>query len=253
MRGGLLRLRLSLPWKSCIGERQNSREPHDKNPSRNRKVALSTESSCSFEIGVRLQAGVVRRYSTFIPTPERPGVQRDEPWAYFLTFACYGNRLHGHEAGSVDRHHNACGARLLEAGPLREAYERRRMVEGVATLDSPARKVVLEAIQEVCRHEGWDLYALHVRQTHVHLVLWPASKRPEYVLGKLKSYASRKLNQRFGHHSKQWARHGSTRWLWSPLEVDAAIDYVLRRQGRPMELYEKIDRWPGLRYRDGVT
>jgi hypothetical protein len=141
-----------------VGERRTSRVHHDKILSR-RKVALRTEESsgsfdATFAVNVRLRAGGVRRYSTFIPVPERPGVQRDEPWAYFLTFACYGNRLHGHEAGSVDRHHNACGARLLEARPLREAYERRRMVEGVATLDSPARKVVLEAIQEVCRHEG---------------------------------------------------------------------------------------------------
>ena len=158
-----------------------------------------------------------------------------------------------HEAGSVDRYHNGCGARLLEARPHREAYERRRMVEGVTTLGGTARKVVFEAIQEVCRHEGWALYAVHVRQTHIHVVLRPGSERPGYVLGKLKSYASRKLNQRFGHRSKQWARHGSTRWLWSPSEVDAAIDYVLRRQGRPMELYEKIDRWSGLMCCDGTT
>jgi hypothetical protein len=84
-------------------------------------------------------------------------------------------------------------------------------------------------------------------------VLWSPLVAPECVVGKLKSYSSRKLNQRFGHRSKQWARHGSTRWLWSPLEVDAAIDYVLRRQGRPMELYERIDRWYGLVCRDGTT
>ena len=34
---------------------------------------------------------------------KRPGA---EPWAYLLTFACYGERLHGDQRGSVDPNHN---------------------------------------------------------------------------------------------------------------------------------------------------
>jgi hypothetical protein len=30
-------------------------------------------------------------------------------------------------------------------------------------LDEPARVVVLQAIQEVCAHRGWNLLAAHVR------------------------------------------------------------------------------------------
>jgi hypothetical protein len=43
---------------------------------------------------------------------------------YFITFACYGVRLHGDEAGSVDRHHNLIGSRLPEPDSKRVMTER---------------------------------------------------------------------------------------------------------------------------------
>jgi hypothetical protein len=54
-----------------------------------------------------------------------------------------------------------------------------------------------------------------------------------------KSYASRGLN-RLAHDApdrKRWARHGSTRWLWKDEDVQEAIQYVISRQGEPMEAY----------------
>lgn len=37
---------------------------------------------------------------------------------------------------------------------------------------------------------------------------------------------------------KRWARHGSTRYLWQPAHVEAAIRYVVHKQGAPMAVYE---------------
>jgi hypothetical protein len=57
----------------------------------------------------------------------------------------------------------------------------------------------------------------------------------------LKSYASRHLNQ-LGIdelNRKRWARHGSTRWLWSREEVWAAIRYVMDEQGDAMAVFEE--------------
>jgi hypothetical protein len=36
---------------------------------------------------------------------------------------------------------------------------------------------------------------------------------------------------------KRWARHGSTRFLWNPANVDAAMRYVIEEQGEPMALF----------------
>jgi len=59
----------------------------------------------------------------------------------------------------------------------------------------------------------------------------------------LKSYASRCLN-RLGLDEptrKRWARHGSTRWLWQPQTVSAAIQYVVQEQGDPMAVFRAIE------------
>ena len=56
----------------------------------------------------------------------------------------------------------------------------------------------------------------------------------------MKAYSSRALNQhgldRAGR--RRWSRHGSTRYLWTDDDVRAAIEYVVREQGEPMEVFE---------------
>ncbi len=55
-----------------------------------------------------------------------------------------------------------------------------------------------------------------------------------------KAYASRHLN-RMGFDKpgrKRWARHGSTRWLWNPKHISAAIQYVVAEQGDVMSVFE---------------
>jgi hypothetical protein len=57
-------------------------------------------------------------------TEPRPG---SGPYAYLITFTCYGQRLHGDERGSVDRFHNLPGRRYVPASPNRAAYEQSLM------------------------------------------------------------------------------------------------------------------------------
>jgi hypothetical protein len=56
-----------------------------------------------------------------------------------------------------------------------------------------------------------------------------------------KAYASRRLN-RMGLDKpgrKRWTRHGSsTRWLWKPQNILAAIQYVVAEQGEAMSVFE---------------
>jgi hypothetical protein len=67
-------------------------------------------------------------------------------------------------------------------------------------MEAPQRQVVLQAIQEVCSHRSWCLLA----------------DSPD---------------------RKRWARHGSTRFLWNPANVDAAMRYVIEEKGEPMALF----------------
>lgn len=86
------------------------------------------------------------------------------------------------------------------------------------------------------------LHAAHVRQDHVHVVL-AGEGPPERMLGKLKAYGSRALNRAFGLRKRRWSRHGSTRWLWAPQQVDDAVHYVVNEQGEPGGSYVNPRRW----------
>ena len=158
---------------------------------------------------------------------------------YLITFACYGCHLHGSESGSVDSGHNAPGTPTLATDSARAAAEAERMDQPPYHLDQIRRDAVLEAIQEVCVHRGWSLLAAHVRSNHVHTVV-EAETPPERVMGDFKAYASRRLNRmRMDEPSrKRWAHHGSTRWLWKPQHVSAAMQYVIAEQGEAMSVFE---------------
>ncbi len=157
---------------------------------------------------------------------------------YFITFACYGAHFHGGESGSVDRDHNLFGSRLLAPDPQRAAAERRSMNQPPYELDCASRAVVLETLQEVCLHRGWNLLAAHVRSNHVHVIV-ETEVLPEKVMNDFKTYASRALNRldRSERGRRRWARHGSTRWLWKDQDVREAVRYVVEEQGERMAVF----------------
>jgi len=161
---------------------------------------------------------------------------------YLITFACYGARLHGDESGSVDRRHNVPGTPVLDANAKRIEIETKLQDQLPYVLDERRRDVVLKSIQEVCRYRGWTLLAAHVRSNHVHTVV-VAEPAPERVMNDFKAYASRGLKDTRldPPDRKRWAHHGSTRWLWKPKEVIAAIQYVVNEQGEPMSVFENVD------------
>jgi hypothetical protein len=55
-----------------------------------------------------------------------------------------------------------------------------------------------------------------------------------------KAYASRLLNRMRldGSDRKRWTRHGSTRWLWKPEQISAAIHYVVAEHGAAMSVFD---------------
>ena len=165
------------------------------------------------------------------------------PLAYLLTFSCYGTRLHGDESGSVDRNHNIPGTPPLSPNMPRVHTEQKRMRGPAYEMDAHRRDITLRSIQEVCVYRGWSLMAAHVRSNHVHVIVH-ALVQPEFVLNDLKAYASRRLNEcgLDAPLQKRWTRHGSTRYLWKPEQVEAAIQYVVYEQGKPMAVFEQKER-----------
>lgn len=183
------------------------------------------------------------RHRIVHPSRDRQGAEAI-PLAYFITCSCYGTWLHGNDAGSVARDHNMPGTPFLSPKSQRVTAEQERMDQPPYDLDGHRRDVVLKAIQEVCTHRRWSLLAAHVRTNHLHVVVH-ALEAPERVMNDLKAYASRRLNDQGidTPQRKRWTRHGSTRYLWQPEHVEAAIQYVVHEQGEPMAVFENEDRF----------
>jgi REP element-mobilizing transposase RayT len=161
---------------------------------------------------------------------------------YFITFPCYGADPHCNDPLAVDPSHNLPGSPFVEMDPQRARAERELMAQAPYLLDADSRAVVLEALSKVCINRGWILLAAHVRSTHVHVII-EGEVRPEMIMNAFKAYASRRLNHqgRVGQGQKRWARHGSTRWLWTDVDVRQSIQYVVEEQGEPMVVF--LSEW----------
>lgn len=152
--------------------------------------------------------------------------------AYFITFVTYGSRLHGDARGTVDREHNKPGTPQAPANPQREAANRAIMTEPVFLLKPNHRELVREAITSLVEHREWKIEAIHVGESHVHLVILAERHTPELVASQCKAWAPRRLRESnaIGDRERVWARMASTRYLNTEAGHAAAIDYVTRFQ-----------------------
>jgi REP element-mobilizing transposase RayT len=154
------------------------------------------------------------------------------PLAYLITFRCYGTWLHGDERGSMSRKRNVYGTPRIAPRPGLEKAETVQLSNPAMILNTRQRKVVENAIREVCGHRGYQLRAINVRTNHAHTVVSALSK-PEPILNAFKAYATRALRNTnlVSVSVKPWARHGSTIYLWKERRVEKAVEYVLLGQG----------------------
>ncbi len=162
------------------------------------------------------------------------------PKAYLITVSCYGQHLPGDD-GTIQAGQACHGQPALPSKPELLMYAQAKLAHPAMHLRTdPARNAVLDSVLEACLFRKWELLAAHVRTTHFHVVI-QASVEPEKILLTLKAYATRKLRQTNSGFEIEplWARHGSTRYLWEPHQIEAAVHYVIHEQGEPMARYQK--------------
>jgi len=162
-----------------------------------------------------------------------------DPLAYFITFTTYGTWLRGRAPGSVDRQHNIPGTPFLPADADVEKAQRRLLRQEPYLLDPERRSVVLQTILDVAKHRQWQLWAVHVRSNHVHIVV-TAPDKPEKVMADFKAWASRRLREAFRESADRdrWTQHGSTIYLNSQDALDAKVAYTVDEQGDKMAYFD---------------
>lgn len=156
----------------------------------------------------------------------------DVPLAYLITFRTYGTWLAGDERGSIDRFHNRFRGPRVVPNPLLEERHRKRLKGPPVYLDAKKRKLVEEAVKEVCAHRGWKLYAINVRTNHAHTVV-AAVASADQTLNCFKSYATRRLRETgaWTLDYSPWVDKGSKRRLWNEQHIYDACNYVNNGQG----------------------
>lgn len=132
---------------------------------------------------------------------------------------------------------------LLPIDEAREQAAREKMTQPPYNLDAAARDVVCQAVIAISAERGWNLWAVHVRSNHVHVVI-QAEREPGRIMSDLKARASRDLTCA-GYDTadrRRWTRHGSTKHLFHEEDVAAKIRYTLDEQGPRMAWSAKEPR-----------
>ena len=166
-------------------------------------------------------------------------LNRRIPIAYFITLTTYGTWLHGDPRGSVDRrYHNQFDTPRIMPNKNLYTHMQKITQSKPVVFNDCQRPVVMRAIQSASEYYDWRLYAIHVRSNHVHLIV-SALITPEKIMNQFKAYASRALNKLTPTPSPQayWARHGSTRYIWSEAFLFPVMHYVIDQQGDRMACY----------------
>lgn len=141
---------------------------------------------------------------------------------YLLTWTTYGSWLQGDERGWVRKEANG----IQKANEKYVVTSQNNMSESVFTLGTQQRKEVKAAILETCDYRGWHIFAINVRNNHVHVVI-KSDKDAKETLRILKAYGSRRLNETEKIKRKYWWTKGSsTRYINEQNSLAAAIVYV---------------------------
>jgi REP element-mobilizing transposase RayT len=155
------------------------------------------------------------------------------PIAYLITIRTYGTWMHGDARYSVGRNEsNGYGRpKIKPSVPFVDSMKTQQREPSVI-FGEGQRVIVAEAIKGVCAYRQYSLLAQNIRSNHGHAVV-SAKVKPEKIVNEFKSYATRALRQvvEFEADARIWSRGGSTRYLWKPRHVSAAIEYVLYEQG----------------------
>ena len=163
----------------------------------------------------------------------------DRHW--FLTWVTYGSWLPGDERGFVSHVRTASGRQVIHnipgtprdgKIPALRRYAASQLKCDPIQLTLPHAEALLEQFHETVEYRRWHLWVVGIMANHVHVVVGvPGDPEPSKILGDLKCYGSRALNQRWGKPESDtwWADSGSKRKLRNDDAVLCAIHYVIEQ------------------------
>jgi REP element-mobilizing transposase RayT len=165
---------------------------------------------------------------------------------WLVTWTTYGTWLPGDQRGFVGPiQDKASGTQRIENRPqtpylkdleqLRQFSQSHLKSKPIFLVEAQAKEICGQ-FHETADHRNWNLLAIAIMRSHIHQVVGvPGDPDPDDLLRDFKSYASRRLNQKWTklECGTWWTESGSVRKLPDESAVRAAIEYV-RNQDNPL-------------------
>ena len=146
------------------------------------------------------------------------------PIAYFLTFTVRGSWRHGDSRGSWKRNGQFVALRSnIETAPNKNPPH---------YFNEDERRIVENALDEVCAERQWTLHEKSIMSNHVHIIVTAPEISPEHVMKLLKAKATMRLRKGgfVGAEEKIWTQHGSTKYLFDEESLQTVREYVHAHQ-----------------------
>jgi REP element-mobilizing transposase RayT len=179
----------------------------------------------------------------------------DRPFAWLITWTCYGTWLPGDQRGYVSN------TLLPEGGSLprenrfgtpytrEDAYTRERarslLKHDPVYLTELEAFVAAEAITRAARSRGWRIPRAAFMANHVHVVVQDSPDDGPTVRRVLKGTSQAALKRLTGRSQRWWTQGGSDRSKRDGPAIEAAIRYVERQSRKLVEIVEMEVRCDG--------
>ena len=154
----------------------------------------------------------------------------DEPLALFITWTVYGEHLQGDGRGWRARRQGEHSPQ-----PRLAQWHRARLKHEVIKLSPEQRAVVEHEIRRHCAHRDWHLWVVHVRSTHVHVVVTAAGRSGKTVRDQLKANGTRGLREQWPEFRDRpvWTALGDWVCVNTEDELEQVCVYVRDAQDQP--------------------
>ncbi len=162
---------------------------------------------------------------------------------WLLTWTTYGTWLPGDDRGFVSpvrsssfdpwRKENVRGTTYSRSMPGLKHASQSRLKCPPILLNSSQADALLSQFHETANHRHWQILAVAIMRTHIHLISAVAGDPdPDSILKDYKAYASRKLNSRWEKPASGtwWTESGSKRKKWNYAAVVRAVRYVANQE-----------------------
>ncbi len=168
---------------------------------------------------------------------------------WFFTWTTYGQWLPGDLRGSVTRVREPLRRHRFEHDTRQEPRDpsipglyqsaKNLLVGPPVRLNLNHATALLEQFHETVAVRRWLLIAAAIMANHIHAIVGvPGDPEPSDVLGDLKSYGSRRLNQSFvrPESGTWWTESGSKKKLADEMSLKDTVEYV-RTQEFPLLIW----------------